>query len=1713
MSCILKNNNYTEITNKYGVIQGEMLIREYAKSVKDDILDINPTTLEQIDIFYKNIQVKQLNTLKNALTINPNLSKKDIKLGLKGIKNSVVIQSLIDSFPNRFQLKNGKLFISETKDTGESLDYFRNLANQDNSIQPMIDFLNQENSQNISNDIIEIAYKLSEKFNIPFEIDNNLPSKGMIKDGVVYINLTNATLDTPFHEYLHPFLQAIKQQSPSIYKILSSKVKTLTDLNGNNIFDSLKEMYSNDEIVDEAIVQALGLQAAGQLLETSDQLSFMDMIKQAFIRLFQAFSKSGKNFDINLPFKSVVEMFLNDDVNITSYTSGTFYQKNSLTEVLTTLDTLNKTIQRVEKDSVEPDGDKVKVYENIQNPDLKYKSVHEEYIEPFYTSVYKRSNTMQPRDITAAEIGNYFHNAMEEVTALLIESDGTIRKNPLPLSSINVYPFSFRGSIAVTKDEGEYLYETAYKYMVGLIDKYQKEFGPDVRFLTEQRVIRNSNDLEIPSIVGTVDLLILGDGKFSVYDWKTMSTEWFDSVSKTLMPKPNIDETKEAAIKLQLGQYSQMFKLMTGWELHEAIAVPVEMNLKADAEQYNDQSLQGNFILKLDLKNNPSIISDPQTKKADKVILFPIIVSGVDLENRYLSDLINKLQLLIKKEKMNVSKGSTKIERQALNGVRINELRAMISWLSIQQTSEKLTQRIDYVAKEVQAELDELDLDKVNTEKLILLKEELSYYTDLSSIFKEEIESNINVAYTLSQYQWKVNQLMSAISEKNSKVIITLAANKFNVRNIDKLEREYSQFNRYLKDTSSISNIKTMAAMNAMKDLYNNKANKNSSKILKRLEEFMDLTQTDFDLFFDEVDTTKKGKLKLIEKYDLLKIQALYNTIPNSKDDNFLPAIKEHFDINFQLIAEVWTAKVKRAESNFINNITGFSDFIIDKVLKNDKTEEELGKIIDMFLQEHIKNNINTFYTAEELADENLQYSKYTRVLNTMLDFSDYWTENAFQMLDPFRKNKEGKITGIRTEYHTIKDATASQLYSDNFKYLISDEKRLGLYNLIMEINNTAAEYESIINTNPETFVPSMIRKIEKGISFKSILNNLSPDLEEDFDQASNFVIDPITGEKILSIPRLYNYSLAKETEPGVYDYDLFSRNLILMYGKLAVFSEYYNSRNELKNKSHLLLELEKSKKMLASDNKGIIKTTNAIGEEVPEILDAENKNYQFLKQMTDYYIYGKGAFESIKGKTFSFMGKKNISYEKSIRFLMTSRSVTTLSLNFKSALSTLMSGNLNAFFESNKNGIFTMKDFLAGNLKLASYISNKDDDYGILAKMHDIDPFIDDMSNERLNKLNKSKLGKIFTIENLMILMRSADRVTQFKVMYATLLNHIIINGELMLISDVVKKEMDYNNRFNDFILNKEFDKANDLKKERDTLIEEMKSKSLAYSKEDLTEEQMFYLRNITRTLSKQILGNVSKEDIYAGRLHLLGHIASQFRNWIPRLLNVRFGDPEINMISKRLEWGKFKTAWHALAQKDFLPMISSLITGLNDIASDRISIKYEEEKARFLDNGGDIEVFPDLSDFIDMYESNVRSTLKEVGVAIALAVLIYLIFSAGDDDDKPLPAYKKWLKSIALRTLDETIFFINPNAFVTIAGNVAPVLQTLVDFTSLLTHVGGEGINQMQDLFTNDEQKDLKLYKPTKYLFRLLPIFKESLSWMALFDDDFRKEWDIKL
>ena len=46
--------------------------------------------------------------------------------------------------------------------------------------------------------------------------------------------------------------------------------------------------------------------------------------------------------------------------------------------------------------------------------------------------------------------------------------------------------------------------------------------------------------------------------------------------------------------------------------------------------------------------------------------------------------------------------------------------------------------------------------------------------------------------------------------------------------------------------------------------------------------------------------------------------------------------------------------------------------------------------------------------------------------------------------------------------------------------------------------------------------------------------------------------------------------------------------------------------------------------------------------------------------------------------------------------------------------------------------------------------------------------------------------------------------------------------------------------------------------------------------------------------------------------------------------------------------------------------------------------------------------------------------------------------------------------------------------------------------------------------DIFDIDEKRNLRENTPTKYAFKL-PVLKEATTWMAMFNDDFRKEYNI--
>lgn len=128
-----------------------------------------------------------------------------------------------------------------------------------------------------------VLNRLSSKFGIKWAYDTNMSAKGRFEGGVVYINPNKATLDTPFHEFAHPFLLALKKDNPSLYKRLVRSIKK-----EKGILERTKMLYpelTGDQLLEEAIVESIGREAATKMHQGLIK-RFIQWIKDTVGKLF-----------------------------------------------------------------------------------------------------------------------------------------------------------------------------------------------------------------------------------------------------------------------------------------------------------------------------------------------------------------------------------------------------------------------------------------------------------------------------------------------------------------------------------------------------------------------------------------------------------------------------------------------------------------------------------------------------------------------------------------------------------------------------------------------------------------------------------------------------------------------------------------------------------------------------------------------------------------------------------------------------------------------------------------------------------------------------------------------------------------------------------------------------------------------------------------------------------------------------------------------------------------------------------------------------------------------------------------------------------------------------------------------------------------------------------------------------------------------------------
>jgi hypothetical protein len=98
-----------------------------------------------------------------------------------------------------------------------------------------------------------------------------MSSNGLFKaNGDVVINADKATIETPFHEFGHVYLQYLAKNDPDEYKEIMGLMKE------HAIFESVRDTYkalSEDEAAEEAFCELLSLSATSKLLDVNNEKS------------------------------------------------------------------------------------------------------------------------------------------------------------------------------------------------------------------------------------------------------------------------------------------------------------------------------------------------------------------------------------------------------------------------------------------------------------------------------------------------------------------------------------------------------------------------------------------------------------------------------------------------------------------------------------------------------------------------------------------------------------------------------------------------------------------------------------------------------------------------------------------------------------------------------------------------------------------------------------------------------------------------------------------------------------------------------------------------------------------------------------------------------------------------------------------------------------------------------------------------------------------------------------------------------------------------------------------------------------------------------------------------------------------------------------------------------------------------------------------------
>lgn len=1271
------------------------------------------------------------------------------------------------------------------------------------------------------------------------------------------------------------------------------------------------------------------------------------------------------------------------------------------------------------------------------------------YASRFENKDLTKSDYAKAVDEMKAEKGTAGHADLEHILSLLIDDNGFVRENMLDDPTY----------ISLINPNDRTMYNLL---KVNLIERVNS-FPKGTRFMSEITVYDAKRDL-----AGTIDFLaITPEGKVNVLDWKFMN---LNTNKYTDIPWYKVN-----AWRNQMNQYKLILQNVYGIEaqnFEQTRMIPI-------LTVYSEGNAKTN--------TKPQLLSikigDIEVKNIKEDFLLPVGLEGEKTNNKKIDALLVKLNAAY----------TLFSEKKALPSDRLNKneqlnlLFMAIRQLQIKGNIKPLLYQAKVLNRQVERTL------KAYTDKYVG-KDALSFSDEEVNAFAEEL-SNIQDAlsiYTNLDVELK-SLFQGTLSDEDNKLKGDLRDTTDNARDLSKILNDiFDEFTSEIivkgeKIDYFMQPEKIIKGITRWLSSTSTLQTKAIEFLYKKANKAFAFVQQDTVIENRKLAALKDGYEKMASSKGLTKKN--YFDLIKKKTSNHLI---DEFDPEF---FSALKTKIEEKDTKWIRDnidVVAYNKFLKEKL------DEELLRIDG--------RAASKLGTLEEIENE-IKREKYNAraLYNTSTTSSPGWL--LYEEVNKFPK--ENWISKEWAELNKPENKPAKDFYD----YIRLKNKEYQALNYIG-------------HGQDRIFLPFM----RKGLTEKLITGgNVSlgeqflRDISIDEGDIGYGKIDPLTGKPIDVIPKYFTSEIEGEVST-----DLF--RTISFYNEAAIKYKYLS---RIEHMVTAVATTERNKRAIKTSQFG--KTQYKEGE--VQYTEDNSENSGLFNDMVKGVIYGQKflvseSFDTLLGKIGTWgptlnkklginifpenLSERQLSVNKVISQLNNAFQLSTMGLNILSAGSNYFGGNMHSIINSGK--YFTEGDYMAAQGMIVINKMNGTDKRKMIGVLEYFLPLTDNYNKELAKKLSINTMTAESLQDGLMWFMRQSDWNVQTANFYAYLNNTIVQDGQVLNVREYLRTTPKYTDRYSNTSAQR---KALDIEFEKDvkSLIEEkgvlkvggLVGNEFVIPGVEQKSQSVVELRRKVQQISKNALGNLSEDDLRKANMTIYGKSFMVFKNWIPRLVDVRTGNMKYNSASDAYEWGRMRMVFNVISE-DIFKSLGRLRNSLiaNEKGVEYMREMFEKKKAAYkLDTGKDLQMTSD--EFMDLVRGNIKSSIVDLVFLLTLFALVTALkANAPDDDEDPMVKNQyRFITRAADKFKDELMYFYDPTSLSAILSQgFFPSVAMITNFTKGMKNFFIEN----WAISTGDDET-VKDTKVIKYWMKSFPFSNQMLGYLPLFYPDAAKDLGIKV